>query len=60
LQAPARTHRLPPTKRVADIIRNNKEHIMMEWLKVTKSHPEFQPTSVSDGERLDPSAKEAG
>jgi YesN/AraC family two-component response regulator len=53
LQAPARAHRPPATKRVADIIRDNKEHIMTEWLKVTRSHPEFQSTSVSDDERLD-------
>jgi len=53
LQAPARAHRPPPTKRVADIIRDNKEHIMTEWLKVTRSHREFQSTSVSDDERLD-------
>jgi YesN/AraC family two-component response regulator len=53
LQAPARAHRPPPTKRVADIIHDNKEHIMTEWLKLTRSHPEFQSTSVSDDDRLD-------
>ena len=52
LQTRAQANRPLPSKRVADVIRDSKEHIIAEWLKATKSHPEFQ-SPMSDDERRD-------
>jgi ActR/RegA family two-component response regulator len=50
MQAPVPVRRLPPTKRVADVIRENKEQIIQHWLSVIKSRPEFTGKKLSDNE----------
>ena len=53
LQTPSPERHSVPSKRVADVIRENRNAIIAEWLKRIKSHPEFQSIRLSDDELTD-------
>lgn len=42
-----------PVKRVSELLRENEQQIVQEWLKEVRSHPELVATRLSDNERVD-------
>lgn len=53
LQSPSPNRHSVPSKRVASVIRENRNAIIQEWLKRTRSHPEFQSIVLTDDELTD-------